>query len=68
MPAQMLPHKSGIDTGGPYKAMRIGIHRWWWYVQDKTGLNVLSFLDKPGAVYTTEADAKAIADSWNAAE
>ena len=64
----MNPCKSGIDTGGPYQAMPIEAHPWWWYVQDKTGLNVLSFLEKPGAVFTNEANAKAIAESWNSAE
>ena len=33
---------------------------------NKNGLNVLTFPEKPGAVVTDEANAKRIADEWNA--
>jgi hypothetical protein len=49
---------------GPYRAEQVGPK--WWGVVNKTGVNVLTFSDKPGAVVTDEAHAKQIADEWNA--
>jgi hypothetical protein len=49
---------------GPYRAEQVG--RSWWGVMNKNGLNVLTFPEKPGAVVTDEANAKRIADEWNA--
>jgi hypothetical protein len=49
---------------GPYRAERI--HGSVWGVFSKNGVNVLTFPHKPGAVLTDEADAKRIADEWNA--
>lgn len=48
---------------GPYRAEQVGPK--WWGVMNKTGVNVLTFADKPGAVVTDEAHAKQIADEWN---
>ena len=48
---------------GPYRAEQVGPH--WWGVMNKEGMNVLTFPDKPGAVVTSEAHAKQIADAWN---
>lgn len=48
---------------GPYRAEQVGPT--WWGVMNKTGVNVLTFADKPGAVVTDEAHAKQIADEWN---
>lgn len=48
---------------GPYRAEQVGPK--WWGVMNKTGVNVLTFAEKPGAVVTDEAHAKAIADEWN---
>ena len=49
---------------GPYRAEQVGGS--WWGVVNKNGLNVLTFPEKPGAVVTDEANAKRIADEWNA--
>ena len=49
---------------GPYRAEQVGGS--WWGVVNKNGLNVLTFPEKPGAVVTDEANAKSIADEWNA--
>jgi hypothetical protein len=35
---------------------------------NRNGLNVLTFPDKPGAVVTSEENAKRIADEWNNAK
>lgn len=48
---------------GPYRAEHI--HGQAWGVFNKTGVNVLTFAEKPGAVFTDETHAKAIADEWN---
>jgi len=52
----------------PYRAESLGGDRGWWGVMNRNGLNVLTFFDKPGAVVTTEARAKKIADEWNKTE
>lgn len=59
--------KSTIDHGGPYTALpaRDDYLDWYWYVADRTGLNVLSFPAKPGATFTSPERAKEIADRWN---
>jgi len=49
---------------GPYQAEAIGPCGWWG-VKNKNGLNVLTFTDKPGCVFTLEAEAKSLADEWN---
>ena len=49
---------------GPYKAEAIGPYEWWG-VKNKNGLNVLTFADRPGHVFTLEAEAKNLADEWN---
>lgn len=49
---------------GPYRAEQIGPV--WWAVMNRHGINCLNFLEKPGAVVTTEPHAKRIADEWNA--
>lgn len=56
----------GINAGGPYTAEDLGGYHGWWGIMDRTGKNVLRFPDKPGAVVTTEKDAREIADEWNA--
>lgn len=48
----------------PYKAEAIGPNGWWG-VKNKNGLNVLTFADRPGRVFTLEAEAKSLADEWN---
>lgn len=48
---------------GPYRAEQVGPN--WWGVMNKSSVNVLTFLDRPGAVVTDEAHAKQIADDWN---
>lgn len=48
---------------GPYRAEQIGPA--WWGVMNKNGVNVLTFVEKPGAVVTDEAHACQIADEWN---
>ena len=48
---------------GPYRAEQIGPT--WWGVMNKSGVNCLTFAEKPGAVVTDEAHAKQIADEWN---
>lgn len=49
----------------PYKAKDLGGDRGWWGVMNRSGVNCLTFPDKPGAVVTTEERAKQIADEWN---
>jgi hypothetical protein len=48
---------------GPYRAEQVGPK--WWGVMNKNGFNCLTFPDKPGAVVTSESNAKRIADEWN---
>jgi hypothetical protein len=48
---------------GPYRAEQVGPA--WWGVMNKSGVNVLTFAEKPGAVVTDEAHARQIADEWN---
>ena len=49
----------------PYRAEDLGGNMGWWGVMNRNGLNVLTFPDKPGAVVTSEENAKRIADEWN---
>jgi hypothetical protein len=49
----------------PYRAESLGGDKGWWGVMNRNGLNVLTFPDKPGAVVTSEENAKRIADEWN---
>lgn len=49
----------------PYRAEDLGGKMGWWGVMNRNGLNVLTFPDKPGAVVTSEEDAKRIAAEWN---
>jgi hypothetical protein len=48
----------------PYHVERVGPT--WFGVMNRNGVNVLTFPDKPGATVTSEANAKQIADEWNA--
>ena len=52
----------------PYRAEDLGGKMGWWGVMNRNGLNVLTFPDKPGAVVTSEENAKRIADEWNKAK
>jgi len=49
----------------PYRAEDLGGKMGWWGVMNKSGFNCLTFPDKPGAVVTSEANAKRLADEWN---
>jgi hypothetical protein len=49
----------------PYRAESLGGDMGWWGVMNRNGLNVLTFPDKPGAVVTSEENAKRLADAWN---
>ena len=49
----------------PYRAEDLGGKMGWWGVMNRNGLNVLTFPDKPGAVVTSEENAKRIAAEWN---
>jgi hypothetical protein len=49
----------------PYTAQPAGGPYGWWYVENRQGINCLTFTAKPGAVFTDEASAKAIAEKWN---
>jgi len=49
----------------PYRAESLGGDRGWWGVMNRNGLNVLTFPDKPGAVVTSEENAKRLAAEWN---
>ena len=49
----------------PYRAESLGGDKGWWGVMNRNGLNVLTFPAKPGAVVTSEENAKRIADEWN---
>ncbi len=49
----------------PYTAEPSGGNNDWWYVANNTGFNALTFPEKPGAVFTSEAHAKEIAEQWN---
>ena len=49
----------------PYRAECANAADDWWMVLNANGLNVLSFASAPGAKFTTEWHAKAIADGWN---
>jgi hypothetical protein len=50
---------------GPYRAESLGGSHGWGGVMNRNGFNCLTFPDKPGAVATSEANAKQIADEWN---
>lgn len=50
---------------GPYRAESLGGNYGWWGVMNRNGFNCLMFPDKPGAVVTSEAQAKKFADEWN---
>lgn len=56
------PHKSEIDSGGPYKAERVGPYGWY-CVTDRVGNNVLSYGD--GRVFCEKHQAELIAEDWN---
>ena len=49
---------------GPYKAEAIGPYGWWG-VMNKHNINSLTFGDHPGCVFTTDDEAKSLADEWN---
>ena len=49
----------------PFTAQPSGGANAWWYVANSQGLNVLTFPEKPGAVFTSGEHAKAIAEAWN---
>lgn len=49
----------------PYKAVPSGGKNAWWYVENSQGFNCLSFPDKPGAKFTDQITASAIAADWN---
>jgi hypothetical protein len=49
----------------PYRAEDLGGDKGWWGVMNRNGLNVLTFPDKPGAVVTSEENAKRLAAEWN---
>jgi hypothetical protein len=49
----------------PYRAEDLGGKMGWWGVMNRNGLNVLTFPDKPGAVVTSEENAKRLAAEWN---
>ena len=51
----------------PYRAADLGGKMGWWGVMNRNNINVLTFLSKPGAVVTDEANAIRIAKEWNAA-
>ena len=60
--------RAKIDCGPPY---RVGqpekgpsIGKVWW-VEDKTGINVLSCLTKPGAIFTDKDTATKLVEIWN---
>lgn len=50
---------------GPYRAESLGGSHDWWGVMNRNGFNCLTFPDKPGAVVTSEANAKKLAVEWN---
>jgi hypothetical protein len=49
----------------PYKAAPSGGANDWWYVENAQGFNCLHFPDKPGAIFTDQQTALAIAADWN---
>ena len=49
----------------PYKAAHGGGANGWWYVANAQGFNVLSFADHPGVKFTSEANARKIAEGWS---
>lgn len=61
----LTPQMSASDQGKPYKAVEAGGVFNWWYVADRRGSNVLRFVEKPGAMFTDEIEAKRIAERWN---
>lgn len=56
---------AGYFAFPPYSAQPSGGENDWWYVANRAGFNCLSFPGKPGAKFTTEADAKRVAEDWN---
>lgn len=60
--------KNALDHGGPYTAQPSGGHNDWWFVADKLGFNCLVCTQKPGAVFTSQESAIALAQCWNTAE
>lgn len=51
----------------PFQAKPSGGKNAWWYVE-MLGVNCLKFKSKPGAVFTSRANAEAIAKEWNDSE
>jgi hypothetical protein len=49
----------------PYRAENLGGPYGWWGVINRNGFNCLTFPDKPGAVVTSETNAKRLAAEWN---
>jgi len=50
---------------GPYRAESLGGDCGWWGVMNRNGFNCLTFPDKPGAIVTSEENAKRLAAKWN---
>lgn len=50
---------------GPYRAELLGHASQWAGVMNRSGVNCLQFMDKPGAVVTDYLSACRIADEWN---
>ena len=57
--------KGAIDHGKPYEALPSGGQNSWWYIADSVGYNCIAFASKPGAKFTNEATAVAVAAGWN---
>lgn len=49
----------------PYSAQPSDGANDWWYVANSVGYNCLTFPEKPGAKFTSEAHAKQLAEDWN---
>ena len=49
----------------PYRAEDLGGPYGWWGVINRNGFNCLTFPNKPGAVVTSETNAKRFAAEWN---
>lgn len=60
---------SSMPTKGfalaPFKALHSGGANEWWYVANAGGFNCLQFENAPGVKFTSESQAKEIAESFN---
>lgn len=73
----MVFFHQNIDTAKPTEGFEIPPYhvdgfpgfddRGWHCVCNKHGFNCLSFIDKPGAKFTTLEDATAVCERWNEA-